>query len=170
MLNNFKKLFGALLACLLMFGLTSAHAGVKIQSWQAKSGARVLFVENHDLPMLDVAVQFDAGSRRDIPKRLGRASLTASLMQLGAGGLSEEVIAKRLADVGAQMGASFEPDRAGYSLRTLSSAREREQALQILATVLTAPEFPDTVVQREKARVIAALKEAATQPASIADK
>ncbi|MDP1681034.1 MAG: pitrilysin family protein, partial [Burkholderiales bacterium] len=47
---------------------------------------------------------------------------------------------------------------------------EREQALQILATVLTAPEFPDTVVQREKARVIAALKEAATQPASIADK
>ncbi len=170
MLNKLKIPCGGLLACLLVFGITPAHAGVTIQSWQAKSGAKVLFVENHDLPMLDVAVQFDAGSRRDIPKRLGRASLTVSMLQLGAGGLSEEVIAKRLADVGAQMGASFEPDRAGYSLRTLSSAREREQALQILATVLTAPEFPEAVVQREKARVIAALKEAATQPASIADK
>lgn len=161
---------GSVLFLALLVSLTPAHAGVTIQSWQAKSGAKVLFVENHDLPMLDVSVQFDAGSRRDIPKRLGRASLTASLMQLGAGGLSEEVIAKRLADAGAQMGSSFEPDRAGYSLRTLSSQREREQALQVLATVLTAPDFPEAVVQREKARVIAALKEAATQPASIADK
>jgi len=169
-LNKSSIRWGGLLACLLVLGITPAHAGVKIQSWQAQSGAKVLFVENHDLPMLDVSVQFDAGSRRDISKRLGRASLTASLMQLGAGGLSEEVIAKRLADVGAQMGASFEQDRAGYSLRTLSSAREREQALQILTTVLTAPDFPEAVVQREKARVIAALKEAATQPASIADK
>ena len=170
MLNKFEVYCGGLLACLLVLFVTPAHAGVKIQSWQAKSGAKVLFVENHDLPMLDVAVHFDAGSRRDIPKRLGRASLTASLMQLGAGGMSEEVVSKRLADVGAQMGASFEQDRAGYSLRTLSSQREREQALQILATVLTAPDFPEAVVQREKARVIAALKEAATQPASIADK
>ena len=170
MLYKLTFAFGGLLACLFVFSATPAHAGVTIQSWQAKSGAKVLFVENHDLPMLDVAVHFDAGSRRDIPKRLGRASLTVSLMQLGAGGLSEEVIAKRLADVGAQMGASFEADRAGYSLRTLSSAREREQALQMLTTVLTAPDFPEPVVQREKARVIAALKEAATQPASIADK
>ncbi len=170
MLKKRNHFLGRLLLCLLAFSIVPAHAGVKIQSWKAKSGAKVLFVENHDLPMLDVAVHFDAGSRRDIPKRLGRASLTASLMQLGAGGLSEEVIAKRLADVGAQMGASFEPDRAGYSLRTLSSAREREQAVQILAAVLTAPDFPDAVVQREKARVIAALQEEATQPASIASK
>ena len=170
MLYKLTFAFGGLLACLFVFSATSAHAGVTIQSWQAKSGAKVLFVENHDLPMLDVAVHFDAGSRRDIDKRLGRASLTVSMLQLGAGGMSEEVIAKRLADVGAQMGASFEPDRAGYRLRTLSSAREREQALQVLSSVLTAPDFPAAVVQREKARVIAALKEAATQPASIADK
>ena len=170
MWNKFKICWGVTLAGLLVFGLNSAYAGVKIQSWQAKSGAKVLFVENHDLPMLDLAVHFDAGSRRDTPNQLGRASLTVSLLQLGAGGLSEEVIAKRLADVGAQMGASFEADRAGYSLRTLSSKREREQALQVLTAVLTAPDFPDAVVQREKARVIAALKEAATQPASIADK
>ena len=170
MLNKLKTGCSTFVACLLVFGLTPAHAGVTIQSWQAKSGAKVLFVENHDLPMLDLAVHFDAGSRRDTLNQLGRASLTVSLLQLGAGGLSEEVIAKRLADVGAQMGASFEADRAGYSLRTLSSKREREQALQVLTAVLTAPDFPDAVVQREKARVIAALKEAATQPASIADK
>lgn len=147
-----------------------AHAGVKIQTWKAKSGAKVLFVENRDLPMLDVAVHFDAGSRRDTPERAGRAELVAGMLQLGAGGLSEETIAKRLADVGAQMGPSFDRDRAGYSLRTLSSKREREQALDILAKVLQSPDFPEAVLQREKTRTLAALREAETKPAAIADK
>ena len=147
-----------------------AQAGVKIQSWQAKSGAKVLFVENHDLPMLDVAVQLDAGSRRDSPERAGRAALVVGMLQLGAAGLSEETLAKRLADVGAQMGPSFDRDRAGYSLRTLSSKREREQALDVLAKVLQTPDFPDAVLQREKTRTLAALREAETKPAAIADK
>ena len=157
---------------LVVLGIAAlpAQAGVKIQSWQAKSGAKVLFVENHDLPMLDVAVQVDAGSRRDAPEHSGRAALVASLLQLGAAGLSEEAIAKRLADIGAQMGPSFDRDRAGYSLRTLSSQREREQALDLLAKVLQAPDFPEAVLQREKTRTLAALREAQTQPAAIADK
>jgi len=158
------------LAAVLSLLALPAQAGVKIQSWQAKSGAKVLFVENRDLPMLDVAVHVDAGSRRDSPERAGRADLVAGMLQLGAGGLNEEIIAKRLADVGAQMGPSFDRDRAGYSLRTLSSKREREQALDILAKVLQTPDFPDAVLQREKTRALAALREAETKPAAIADK
>ncbi len=173
-----KKSLHALVAPLLPLVLgavaflpaAAAHAGVDIQHWQAKSGAKVLFVENHDLPMLDVAVWFDAGSRRDTPEKSGRAALVADTMQRGAGGMSEEEIAKRLADVGAQMGSSFDRDRAGYSLRTLSSARERDQALGVMAAVLQKPDFPQAVVAREKQRLIAALKEAETKPEAIAEK
>lgn len=163
-------LHGLFLLTALSLLALPAHAGVKIQSWKAKSGAKVLFVENRDLPMLDVAVHFDAGSRRDTPERSGRADLVAGMLQLGAGGLNEETIAKRLADVGAQMGPSFDRDRAGYSLRTLSSKREREQALDILAKVVQSPDFPEAVMQREKTRTLAALREAETKPAAIADK
>ena len=159
-----------MLALGLLLAFTTAQAGVDIQHWQAKSGAKVLFVENHDLPMLDVAVWFDAGSRRDDPAKAGRAGLVAHMMQLGAGGMSEEEIAKKLADVGAQMGDSFDRDRSGYALRTLSSNREREQSLDVLAAVLQKPEFPEAVLERERARLIAALKEDATKPESIADK
>jgi predicted Zn-dependent peptidase len=35
-----------------------AQAALPVQQWQTASGARVLFVETHDLPMLDVAVDF----------------------------------------------------------------------------------------------------------------
>lgn len=150
--------------------LPAAHAGVKIQHWQTKTGAKVLFVENHDIPMLDVALSVDAGGRRDSVEKAGLASMTVGMMQLGAAGMSEDVIANRLADVGAQLGPSFDADRAGYSLRTLSSARERDQALQIMAQVLQAPDFPEAVLKREKTRSIAAIKEAETQPGSIASK
>ena len=168
--SQLRQIGGLCLAALLSLTALPALAGVKIQSWQAKSGAKVLFIENHDLPMLDVAVQVDAGSRRDSSERAGRASMVVAMLQLGAAGLNEEIIAKRLADIGAQMGPSFDRDRAGYSLRTLSSKREREQALDILAKVLQAPDFPDDVLQREKTRALAALREAETKPEAIADK
>ena len=154
----------------LLLTAAPVYAGVKIQHWQAKSGAKVLFVENHDLPMLDVAVDVDAGSRRDTPEKAGRAALTVHLLQLGAGGMNDDEIARKLADIGAEMGESFDPDRAGYRLRTLSSPRERDQALDILAKVLQQPSFPETVLTREKARTIAGLKEAETRPENIAEK
>lgn len=159
-----------LLGALAFLPAAAAHAGVEIQHWQAKSGAKVLFVENHDLPMLDVAAWFDAGSRRDVAEKSGRAGLVSDMLERGAGGMSEEEIAKRLADVGAQMGSSFDRDRAGYSLRTLSSARERNEALDVMAAVLQKPDFPEAVVSREKQRLIAALKEAETKPEAIAEK
>jgi zinc protease len=171
MKKSLYPVFLQLLAGVLSFALAaSAHAGVDIQHWQAKSGTKVLFVENHDLPMLDVAVWFDAGSRRDVPDKAGRASLVSHLMQMGAAGLSEEDIAKRLADIGAQIGAAFDRDRSGYSLRTLSSAREREGGLAILSAVLQHPDFSEAVLQREKQRLIASLKEDETKPDQIAEK
>ena len=162
------KLFAAI--ALLLAGIAPAFATPKIQHWQAASGARVYFVENHDLPMLDVAVVFAAGSGYDVAEKSGLAGLTQSMLDLGAEGLSEDDIARKLADIGAQLGGNFDADRAGVSLRTLSSAAERDQALDILARVLQRPLFPENVLAREKTRLIAGLKEAETRPESIAAK
>jgi zinc protease len=148
----------------------SAFPTPHIQHWQAPSGARVYFVEDHDLPMLDVAVNFPAGSGFDVAGKVGVASVTYGMLDLGAEGLSEDDIARKLADIGAQMGGQFDADRAGLALRTLSSAAEREAALDILARCLQQPLFPEPVLAREKARLIASLKEEETQPESIADK
>ena len=146
-----------------------ALATPQIQHWQTAEGARVYFVENHDLPMLDVAVGFAAGSAYDSAEKSGLAGLTHSLLDLGVEGLSEDEISRKLADTGAQMGSSFDLDRALVSLRTLSSTAEREQALDILARVVQRPLFPDSVLSREKTRLIASIKEADTKPESIAD-
>ena len=149
---------------------TIAYATPKIQHWQNASGAKILFVEDHDIPMLDVAVNFPAGSSFDTADKSGAAGLTQGLLDAGSEGLSEDDISSGMADIGAQLGGGVDPDRASVSLRTLSSAAERNKALDIMARVLQHPVFPETILQREKIRLIAGLKESDTKPESIADR
>jgi len=155
---------------LLSISPQGAFGALPIQHWQAASGAQVYFVESRDLPILDVSVDFSAGSSTDTPEKSGRAGLTLHLVHMGAGGLTEDQIAKAIADIGAQLGAHFDQDRAGVTLRTLSSIRERKQALDIFSKVIQSPEFAVNVLEREQARVIAGLKEADTKPDHIADR
>lgn len=165
-LNKMIKLI-VMMAVLLSF---NAEAAVKIQQWQTASGAEVYFVENHDLPIIDVSIQFSAGSARDTAQKSGLAGITRYMMTLGAAGMTDEKIAQKMADVGAILGGDFDADRAGFKLRTLSSAKEKNQALEVFTRILQEPDFPDAVLVREKSRIIAGLQEAATQPESISSK
>ena len=159
-----------ILIVMLALAAASAQAALPVQSWTAKSGAKVMFIESRSIPMIDVNIDFDAGSRNDPAGKAGLASMTQGLLGLGAGKLSEQEIADAFADAGAQRGGRLDLDRAGVSLRTLSSKTERESALATLTTLLASPRFDDAVLNREKARRIAALKEDETKPEVIADR
>jgi zinc protease len=154
----------------LLLSTAPALATPHIQHWQAKSGAQVYFVEDHGLPILDVDVGFHAGSAFDSAAKSGVAEMTQNMLDLGSKGLSEDDISRKLADIGAQLGGGFDQDRAGVSVRTLSNPAQRDQALDIMASVLQHPTFPDMVLQREKARLVSSLKEAQTRPEAIAEK
>lgn len=165
MFANFIAIIAGFLFC-----ISPALATPHIEHWKLASGAKVYFVENHDLPMLDVAVDVAAGSSFDPADKSGVAGLVHALLNLGAEGMSEDDIARRLADIGAQMGGHFDPDRSGVTLRTLSHAEERDQALDIMAQVLQHPLFPESVLEREKTRLIASIRESETKPEAIAEK
>ncbi len=153
-----------MVAASLLLAAQQAAAILPIEHWQTTSGAKVLFVANRDLPMLDISVDFPAGSAYDAAEKSGVAAMTHGLLRLGADGLNEDEIARRFADVGAAVGGRFDSDRAGLSLRTLSDLKRRTQALDLFARILRAPEFPATVLEREKVRQIGALKEADLKP------
>lgn len=153
-----------------LFFAQSVVAGVKIEHWVSPSGARVYFVESRGLPILDVQVDFAAGSMFDPDGKSGLAALTRGALDLGAGPRDETAIAEQLADIGANLGGGADTDRASIALRTLSAKDKREPALDILRSVLQAPRFDATIFEREKARTIAGLKEAMTRPDSIGGK
>jgi zinc protease len=165
-----------LLIAIVMLASVHAHAALRIQSWTLDNGARVLFVENHSIPMLDVSVEFDAGTRRDPEGKSGLASLTNAMLGRGVVAAGDEVamteaqISDAFADVAAQRGGGAGSDRAGVTLRMLSSRAERDRALNVLARLLAQPSFPSDLLARDKARIIASIREDDTKPESIASK
>ncbi len=162
-----KKLFVA--GCALVLA-SLVQAGVQIEHWVTPSGSRVYFVETRALPMLDVQVDFAAGSMFDPAGKSGLAALTRGTLDLGAGERDENAIADQLADIGAHLGGAADTDRATVCLRSLSAKDKLTPALDVLKSVLHAPRFDAGVFEREKARTVAGLKEVMTRPDAIAGK
>lgn len=159
-----------LLALGLFAAVHAAEAGVRIEHWQAPSGARVYFVESRALPIVDVQVDFSAGAARDPADKSGLAQLTRGLMDLGAGGMDENEVATKLADLGARLSGGADTDRAGVGLRTLAEPATRAAAFAILRAVIAEPRFDADVFERERARTVAALRESLTRPETIASR
>ena len=143
-------------------------AKLDIQHWKSDNGARIYFIENHDLPILDINVDFRAGSVKDTIQNSGLASLTNHMMVLGSDGINEEDLANKFIDLGAQLDSSFDQDKSGFSVRTLSD--KKNEAVDLLTLVLHKPNFDSDILEREKKRYIASINQSKTMPSSIASK
>lgn len=161
----------SMVALAVLAGFWSAGAGAApVQSWTTPQGARVYFIETHALPIVDVQVLFLAGSAFDPADKPGVASLTASLMDQGAGARNEQQVAETLADIGATLTVGAGLDSATLSLRTLSDPDRRQIAFDLMADVMARPQFDRTIFKRDQARSVAALKEALTKPQVLAQR
>jgi zinc protease len=147
-----------------------AAARVQIEHWVAQSGARVYFVESHALPIVDIAVEFAAGSAYDPREKAGLARLTLAMLKAGSSRHSESDASRRIADAGAELRENFDVDRAGFALRSLSSGPERKAATDTLADMLQSPRFPAEAFERERARAAANALEAETRPDRVAER
>ena len=148
----------------------TAAGAAPVQSWATPQGARVYFIETHALPIVDVQVLFLAGSAFDPDDKPGLASLTASLMDQGAGARNEQQVAEALADIGATLSVGAGLDSATLSLRTLSDSERRQVAFGLMADVMARPQFDRSIFKRDQARSVAALKEALTKPQVLAQR
>ena len=155
----------------LVAGLFAAVAQAlpEIQSWTTKNGTRVLFVEAHELAMVDMRVVFDAGSARDAGQP-GVASLTNALLDQGAAGLDAGAIARGFEQHGAKLSGGIGRDMAWLSLRSLSDKKLLTPSFELFGKVLSRPDFPAGDFQREQSRTLTGLEYKKQKPGSIADK
>jgi zinc protease len=143
--------------------------GLTIESWHTKNGARVLFVEAPQLPMVDVRIVFDAGSARDKDKP-GLASLTNAILDQGAGEWDTNTLAERFDSVGAQCSNSTARDMAVLQLRSLTEAPLLDKAVSTMAAIVNQPRFKQTELERLRKQVLISLKNQQQSPGQIADK
>lgn len=153
-------------------GLT--QAALPIQHWTQPSGAGVWLVESPTVPMVDVRIEFDAGGRRDPAAQAGLAGVSTGMMSKGIRpvgsdrGLDENALGEAWADLGASFGGMDAGDRVSFSLRSLTYPDLLDRAVALAARQLAEPAYPAEVWTRERERMVAALREANTRPATLA--
>lgn len=169
-------------ACALLAGAAAvfcaqpAWAVLPIQHWTQASGAQVFLVESPSIPMVDVRLELDGGSRRDPPEQAGLASALVGAMGDGVRAtaqhpaLDENGLSEAWADLGASFGGSATADRMTFSLRSLTYPDLLAQAAALAARQLAEPAFPEAIWLRDRPKLIASLKEAQTRPANVAAK
>jgi zinc protease len=126
--------------------------------------------------MVDVQIDFDAGSRRDPADKSGLASTTAGMTSKGVlargaePALDENALSEAWADLGASFGASAGSDRMSFSLRTLTYPDLMAKAVKLAARQMGEPSFPEAVWLRERQRIDASLREANTRPGTLVNR
>jgi zinc protease len=173
-MQTLKKIAGAAaLASTALLAALSAQAAIPLQHWTLANGAKVYLAATDALPIVDVQIDVDAGSRRDPAAQAGLASASAGMVEKGvrasdAGpALDENALGEAWADLGASFGAGAGAERTSFSLRSLSDPVLLDRAVALAAREIGEPSFPANVWQREREQINAALKEANTKPGTV---
>jgi len=152
---------------LFLLLVTNAQAKLDIQYWTTPEGAKVFFAQTKGLPILDVALNFDAAASRD-GDQFGLASLTNGLLGTATQYHNEEQIINAFESVGAQFSTSSLKDMSIVSLRTLTRQPILKKSLDTFTEVITQPSFEQKYLTRERRQTLRSIEASKQSPASIA--
>jgi zinc protease len=154
-----------ILTNLFVFAAPQVFA-LDIKNWNTPNGVKVLFVESHDLPMVDVRITFKAGSSRD-GDQSGVSRLVNALLVDGTGEYSAEDIAESFESTGAQLGHDSLRDMGYVSLRSLSDRAMLDKTTDLFARVVALPSFPQDAIERDRKSMLIGLAERKKDIASV---
>jgi zinc protease len=130
------------------------------------NGLKLVLAERHNVPLVHFGLIFDAGRAADFGGRSGTAALAMDMLEEGAGKLGALDIARRQAELGAELSTGNSRD---VSLVGLSAITSRlEPSLDLYAELVRDPTFPPEELARVKQRLLAAVIEEKSQPFGMA--
>lgn len=137
-----------------------------VQRFELTNGLEVLLLEKHEVPLVQVNVVVRAGSVDDPEGKTGLASMTAEMLDEGAGDLDALELADAIDFLGADLGVSVGEHATTIRLHTPLS--KLDDALPILADVALRPTFPAGELERLRAEALTALLQWHDEPRAIA--
>ncbi|MGO9603307.1 MAG: M16 family metallopeptidase [Candidatus Binataceae bacterium] len=143
---------------------TRANA-LEIKRMTLSNGAVLLVSEEHQLPMVTVAIALDAGARHDPEGKAGLATLTAESVHQGTKELSAAELNQKIDFMGSSLSVGAEHDYATASFTSLK--KYEKDTLALLAGLLTAPGLRDADIERKRAEQVAQIKAQEEEPGYI---
>lgn len=140
---------------------------VSIQHWSTLNDAQVYFIATAGIPIVDVQVNFDAGSARDNEKP-GLAALCIHLLEQGIPNANADLIAEKFEDAGAKFNVNIDRDRATVFLRSLTDPKLLNPVVALYADLIASPTFPENNIETVRSQMLTELKRNLQQPNIVA--
>ncbi|MBV9882078.1 MAG: insulinase family protein, partial [Sphingomonadaceae bacterium] len=138
----------------------------RVEHARLSNGIEVTFARRAAVPVVRVALSFDAGYAADRPDRLGLQSLMADLLDEGTTRLNSVQIAETRERLGAQITTGATLDRTTVSLAALRA--NLGPSLDLLADIVRNPAFAPGEIERLRGQHLATIASEMAQPQAIA--
>jgi zinc protease len=162
-----RRLFALALLTLLLATARPALA-VTIERVVSPGGIEAWLVEDHANPILALDLAFRGGAALDPAGRVGLATMTAALLDEGAGPYSSEAFQRLLEDNVITLGFEARRDSLIGRVKTLSA--HRDLAFDLLRLSLTQARFDTKAVERIRGQLVASLMREEESPNAVANK
>jgi predicted Zn-dependent peptidase len=138
----------------------------QVQRATLSNGMQVFLVERHEVPVVQMNLEFPGGYSADIGKKLGTASFTTAMLDEGAGQYSALELAARKEALGAEVGAGASLDSVSVSLSALTD--KLAPSLDLFADVARRPTFDANEIERVRAQWLAGIEQEKARPQTAA--
>lgn len=164
-INAFLSRAACAFVAVAMFALSPAFA-TTIERVISPGGIEAWLVREPSIPLIAVDFAFRGGGSQDPAGKAGVASLTASLLDEGAGDLDAKTFQQRLEEKAIDLGFSVTRDYVSGSLKTLTE--NKNDAFELLRLALASPRFDAEAIERARNQTLASLRRQTTSPNDIA--
>ncbi|GJQ21620.1 MAG: hypothetical protein HBSIN02_19750 [Bacteroidia bacterium] len=137
-----------------------------IQRFRLSNGLPVVFMEKRGVPIIQVNLMIKTGSAMDPPNQNGLASLTAAMLDEGAGALSALELADAIDFLGARISTGAGAHTSSVALHTPVS--KLAEALALMADIAVRPRFAVEELERLRKERLTLLLQWHDQPSTIA--
>jgi zinc protease len=132
------------------------------------NGLKVLVAENHNAPLVSLRALVRSGADQDSAELAGLASLTAELLDDGAGSRDAVRLAEDAGLLGASIATGADWDASYISADVLS--RNAGPTVDLFADVICRPTFPADALERVRTERLMELLQQRNEPAAVAGK
>ncbi len=131
-----------------------------------KNGLKVVLLERHTAPIVNVALALDAGAASDAPDKAGTASLALEMLDKGTRTRDAFALSDALEALGARLSTATTPDLS--LVRLQATTANLAPSLAIMADAALAPAFAQDQFALQKQRRLAQIGQEKAQPNSLA--
>jgi len=137
-----------------------------IEEGTLANGMRVVVANRPTIPVVTMAMQFDAGYAADAGRPLGTASFALSMMDEGTTSKSSLEISAEAENLGATIGTNSNLDMSTVNVSALKP--NLDASLALAADIVRNPAFAQDELDRLKQRWIAGIAQEKAQPVQLA--